>query len=135
MAATARSPWLPGQTPRNGATRGAGSVPLVERGLQGGQVRELLRQTPEGLEDAGDLALGPLELLRGYLRERAAQLIVEGDHALDAGDAGIGDAAGDRAREVDELLGLGRHLVPEGPPRGVGGGALASTPPAGGQYA
>src|SRR5213594_3071025 len=94
----------------NGATWGAGSVSLVEHGLQGGQVRELLRQTPEALEDAGDLALGPLELLRGHLRERAAQLIVEGDHALDAGDAGVGDAAVDLAREVDELIGLAHHL-------------------------
>src|SRR5206468_435069 len=63
-----------------------GSVPLVEHGLERRQVRELVRQAPEGLEDAGDLALGPLELLRGHLRERAAQLIVEGDHALDAGE-------------------------------------------------
>src|SRR5206468_1103110 len=104
-----------------------GSVPLVEHGLERRQVRELVRQAPEGLEDAGDLALGPLELLRGHLRERAAQLIVEGDHALDAGDTGIGDAAVDLAREVDELIGLVHHLVHEGL-RGVLAAALSIAP-------
>src|SRR5438093_1692135 len=71
---------------------------------------ELVGQTAEALEDPVHLPLGPFELLRADLGERAAQLIVEGDKAVDARDAGIRDAAVDLAREIDELIGLAHHI-------------------------
>ena len=74
---------------------------------------ELVVQALQTLEHAIDLALRPLELLRADLRERATELIVQRDEALDARDAGVGDAAVDLAREVDEVIRLSNHVFHE----------------------
>ena len=62
-------------------------MPVLERGLEGGEVAELGRQPLQAVEDARHFALRPLDLLHADLGERAAQLIVEPDESLDSGDA------------------------------------------------
>ena len=86
------------------------SVARLEGGLQGGEMLKLVGQAPKALEDAVHLTLGPFELLRADLGECAAQLIIEGDEAVDARNPGIRDAAVDLAREIDELIGLAHHV-------------------------
>src|SRR5262249_28388999 len=86
------------------------SVPGLERRLERGEVLQLVVQPAQALEHAVHLALRPLELLRAHLRAGVAQLIVERDEPVDAGDTRLGDATVDLAREVDEVIGLADHL-------------------------
>src|SRR5690242_4063089 len=74
---------------RSAPLRARASVTGLERGLERGEVRQLFGQALQALEDARHLALRPLELLVAHLSERAAQLVVEADEALDAGDTGL----------------------------------------------
>src|SRR5262249_37987456 len=74
---------------RNGSTGGGGtrfelgSVTGFESCFEGRQMVQLVGEALETLEDSIDLTLRPLQLLRAHLGERAAQLIIDGDQAID----------------------------------------------------
>src|SRR5262245_29492764 len=100
-----------------GAIPRSALVPRAERGLERGQVLELLGELLEALDHSRRLTLGPLDLLMRDLAERHPELVVEANEPFDTSrDAGIRDPAVDVAREIDDLIGLSQHLVHDGLP-------------------
>src|SRR2546427_7464264 len=93
-----------------------GSVTRLERGLQCREVIQLIRQPLETVEDTVHLTLRPFQLLRTHLGEGAAQLIIDGDEAIDTREPGFRDAPVDLAGEIDDLIRLAHHLFHPSPP-------------------
>src|SRR5689334_7425958 len=86
-------------------------MPVLESGLERSQVAQLRREPLQALKHAIHFALRPLDLLQAHFRQRAAQLIVQCDEALDARHPRLADATIDLTGEIDDLIRLSNHLV------------------------